>query len=159
SLYQALLDGGADQMDLWPGFIDAAAGSEELTDAQLALAARIAERKEAKESEDPSFLTRLAWVLLQKSRDPATAQTLSKRAVTLGPKAPALRRELVGVLIKSGLTRMALQMYDGLPLELEDRYRLVNLYAAEKNFAEAERQCRLILSERLDDRRALKLLA
>src|SRR5262249_11821644 len=58
-----------------------------------------------------------------------------------------------------GRTKDALRLYEGLPLDMDDRRRLVALHAAEKDFDAAERQCRALLEERPGDVEAMRLMA
>jgi predicted Zn-dependent protease len=156
--FQALLEAKFDQPELWRSFVDAAAGAQTLGEAQADLTLRIYERTDAEEAKDVVFLARLAWVL-QRLKETAKAGALLDRAVNLDPQTPADRRELAGVLAAAGRTRSALQMYEGLPLELADRYRLAALHAAVKDFAAAAEQCRAILKEKPTDKRARRQLA
>ncbi|HJT77401.1 MAG TPA: tetratricopeptide repeat protein, partial [Gemmataceae bacterium] len=86
-------------------------------------------------------------------------EPLADRAAGLAPTEPGPRKELAGVLAALGRTKPALHLYDGLSLDLDDRYRLAVLHAADKDFAAAAEQCRAILQERPDDRKALRELA
>jgi cellulose synthase/poly-beta-1,6-N-acetylglucosamine synthase-like glycosyltransferase/tetratricopeptide (TPR) repeat protein len=156
--FQALLEAKFDQPELWRSFVDAAAGAPQLTDAHAGLAVRIYERTDAEEAKDVVFLARLAWVL-QRVKETAKASALLDRAVVLRPPGPAARKELAGVLAAAGRSREALRLYEGLPLELADRYRLAALHAAVKDFAAAAEQCRAILKEKPTDKRARRQLA
>jgi cellulose synthase/poly-beta-1,6-N-acetylglucosamine synthase-like glycosyltransferase/tetratricopeptide (TPR) repeat protein len=156
--YQVLLEARFDRPELWPGYVDAAVGAPGLNPVQAALAVRIYDRTVTGGSKDVGFLTRLAWVL-HRRRESARARLLLDRALALGPKGPAARKELAGVLAAAGRTKEALAMYLGLSLDLADRYRLAGLYAAAKDFASAEEQCRAILKVRPEDRKAQRQLA
>jgi tetratricopeptide (TPR) repeat protein len=153
--FQALLETKFDQPELWRSFVDAAAIARQVGPEQARLAVRIAEQGEPN---DGVFLARLAWVL-QRVKETEWSGKVLDRAVALRPQQPAERKELAGMLAAAGKTKAALQMYDGLPLELDDRYQLASLYAADQDFAAAEQQCRLILKEKPEDRKALRLLA
>jgi cellulose synthase/poly-beta-1,6-N-acetylglucosamine synthase-like glycosyltransferase/predicted Zn-dependent protease len=157
--FQALLDGNFDRRELWPNYVAAASSAHELTEVQHRTLLRIDERLTADgAARDGIFLGRLAWVLYR-LKDTDRAGALADRAAALPPEQPAARKELAGVLAALGRTRPALQLYVGLPLELEDHYRLAVLYAADKDFAAAEKQCRLILQDRPNDAKALRQLA
>jgi predicted Zn-dependent protease len=155
--YQALLEARFDQPELWPGYINAAAGAQRVDARQAGVAVRIAEQTLAQESKDVALLTRLAWVL-HRLKDDARAGPLLDRAVALQPQEPAARKELAGVLAAAGKTRAAIRLYEGLPLDLDDRYRLAALHAADNDFAAAEQQCRALLRDRPDDKQAQRLL-
>jgi tetratricopeptide (TPR) repeat protein/cellulose synthase/poly-beta-1,6-N-acetylglucosamine synthase-like glycosyltransferase len=156
--YSALLAARFDQPELWRGFADAAAGVPRLTPEQTRLAVRITDGVLGGEAKDGVFLTRLAWVL-HREKEAGRAGALLDRAVALRPEEPAARKELAGVLAAAGKTKAALHLYEGLPLTPEDRQSLVALYAAEQDFAAAERECRALLKDRPDDRKTLRLLA
>src|SRR5262249_25030594 len=146
------------QPKLWACFVDAAAAAAHLQPEQLRTAVTIADKTLAGQVTDPSFLTRLAWVLY-KGHAPDRVNAILDRAVALQPREPAARRELAGVLAATGRHREALKLFEGVALVLEDRFRLAELHAAEHDFNAAESQCRAILRERPNDMRALKLLA
>jgi cellulose synthase/poly-beta-1,6-N-acetylglucosamine synthase-like glycosyltransferase/predicted Zn-dependent protease len=156
--FQALLEASFDQPDLWRDYVDAAAGAHQFLPAQAQLAVRIAEQMTRGEPKDPILLARLAWVLYRmKEKDRAGA--LIDRAATLRPDSPVARREVAGVLAALGRTKAALRLYEGLALDVEDRYRLTELYAADGDFDAAEAQCKALLRDRPEDRRALRQLA
>jgi cellulose synthase/poly-beta-1,6-N-acetylglucosamine synthase-like glycosyltransferase/predicted Zn-dependent protease len=156
--FQALLDGSLQQPDLWRGYVQAAAGVEHLTPVQQALVTRIARQPEVRDTKDPVFLARLGWVL-SRIKEPALAASFLERAVASRPTEPEARKELAGVLAGTGQYKQALQLYQGLTLDLEDQYRLVGLYAADQDFTGAERECRAILQKHADDKRARRMLA
>jgi cellulose synthase/poly-beta-1,6-N-acetylglucosamine synthase-like glycosyltransferase/tetratricopeptide (TPR) repeat protein len=155
---QALLTANFAQPKLWQCFVDAAAAATRLQPEQLRLAETIADKALAGQVTDPVFLTRLAWVL-HNGHAPARVNTILDRAVALKPREPAARRELAGVLAATGNHRQALKLFEGVALDLEDRFRLATLHSAEHDFNAAEIQCRAILREQPKDMRALKLLA
>jgi predicted Zn-dependent protease/cellulose synthase/poly-beta-1,6-N-acetylglucosamine synthase-like glycosyltransferase len=156
--YQALLEVRFDQPELWRGYADAAASAGQLTAEHARVAARIADQAVAGEAKDAVFLTRLAWVL-HRLKEAERAGALLDRAVALRPQDPAARKELAGVLAADGKTKAALHLYEGLPLLPEDRQTLAGLYAADQDYASAERECRAILKDRPEDRKTLRLLA
>jgi tetratricopeptide (TPR) repeat protein/cellulose synthase/poly-beta-1,6-N-acetylglucosamine synthase-like glycosyltransferase len=158
ALFQPMLEANFDQPETWPDFVNAAASASRLTEAQVRLATRIHDRDAVRSSKDCALLTRLAWVMLR-AKETSRAAELVERAFALRPEAPAMRKELAGVLAAVGRATEAVRLYDGLTLDLEDRRRLAGLHAAAKDFAAAEEQCRAILAEKPDDAAALRQLA
>jgi tetratricopeptide (TPR) repeat protein/cellulose synthase/poly-beta-1,6-N-acetylglucosamine synthase-like glycosyltransferase len=156
--FEALLEARFDQPALWRGFADAAASAQQLTPSAARLASKIADRVLTEDSKDGVLLTRLAWVL-HRQKEAARAGALLDRAVSRRPEDPAARKELAGVLAAAGKTKAALRLYEGLTLTLDDRRQLIGLYAADKDFAAAERECRAVLKVRPEDRQTLRLLA
>jgi predicted Zn-dependent protease len=156
--FQALLEAGFSRPELWAGYVAAAANAKKLEPEHKQMLLRIYDAVGSSAPREAVFLARLAWAL-QRLQESERAGTLLDRAVAMKPADPATRRELAGVLAAAGKTKDALQMYEGLPLSLEDRYRLSVLYAAAKDFAAAEKQCRAILSEKPEDRAARRQLA
>lgn len=158
---QKLLGANFDQPELWVSFVDAASGLDKgrLTREQLQLAVRLADRPAPETAPDKVlYLSRLAWVLHREEyRDRASA--LLDQAVASSPSDPKVRRELAGVLVAAGKNEAGLRLYEGLTLDLEDRYQLMVLHAAAKQFGQAEAQCRFILKERPADARARQWLA
>jgi tetratricopeptide (TPR) repeat protein/cellulose synthase/poly-beta-1,6-N-acetylglucosamine synthase-like glycosyltransferase len=109
-------------------------------------------------SGDPAFLTRLAWVL-ERGDETAGAEKLLDRAVALKPQAPALRKELAGVLAALRKYQPALDLYKDLPLEIEDRCRLAEIHSGAGDFKAALEQCEEILRLKPGDKRGLRLKA
>ncbi|HVS37471.1 MAG TPA: tetratricopeptide repeat protein [Gemmataceae bacterium] len=173
--YASLLTADFDRPALWWGFVDAAAGAGAMSDAQVRVALAIADktragehksdrvveafRKQGKEMAEASYLTRLAWVLLQHAKDPARAGVMLDMALALRPAAPTARKELAGVLAAAGRYTEALGMYDGLTLIWQDRLPLARIYAAAEDFDGAQEQCRLVLQAQPLDKEAQRLLA
>ncbi len=173
--YEALLTADFDQPVLWWGFVDAAAGADQMSDGQVrvALAAadktragehkseRVAEafRKQNKDMAEVAYLTRLAWVLHHHAKDPARAGEMLDMALALRPREPAERKELAGVLAAAGRYADALRMYDGLALTPQDHLPLARIYAAAQDFDGAAEQCRLVLDKQPLDKDAQSLLA
>jgi cellulose synthase/poly-beta-1,6-N-acetylglucosamine synthase-like glycosyltransferase/predicted Zn-dependent protease len=158
SRFQTLLESKFEQADLWPSYVDAAASASTVNDAQARLAVRIYDQAAMRESKDVTLLARLAWVL-HRTKETEKASQLIERLLALKPREPAARRELAGVLAGVGRNKDALRLYEGLPLTVEDRRRLASLYAAEKDFAAAEVECRTILREKPEDKQAMRQLA
>jgi tetratricopeptide (TPR) repeat protein/cellulose synthase/poly-beta-1,6-N-acetylglucosamine synthase-like glycosyltransferase len=173
--FEALLTADFDRPALWWSFVDAAAGAKELTEGQVHVVVAIADktqlgehkssrvieafRQEGRELTEATFLTRLAWVLLEHAKDPGRAAPILDLAVAAQPKEPAHRKELAGVLAAAGRYAEALRLYDGLPLEWQDRLPLARIYAAAENFDAAVKQCRLVLDKQPLDKDAQRLLA
>jgi predicted Zn-dependent protease len=174
-LYEALLRADFRRPELWYGFVDAAAACARLTPTQAALAQAIRDaaadgehrsapaleafRRDNHEPAEDAFLTRLAWVLIEHVRDSRQAEVLLDRAVALRPSAPALRKELAGVLAAARRYADALKMYEGLELNPADRVRLARIHAAAENFPAAAEQCRLVLQQQPLHKEARVLLA
>jgi cellulose synthase/poly-beta-1,6-N-acetylglucosamine synthase-like glycosyltransferase/predicted Zn-dependent protease len=158
ALYQCMLETNFELPELWAGYVDAAASAKQLSDAQARLAARIHDQEVVQQSKSFTLVLRLAWVL-HRVKQTEKVGRLIERARELLPEGPAERKELAGVLAAVGRNKEALALYEGLPLDVNDRRRLAALHAAEKNFLEAEEQCRCILRENPQDKAALRQLA
>jgi tetratricopeptide (TPR) repeat protein len=63
----------------------------------------------------------------------------------------AARKELAGVLVVAGMTDQALQLYEGLPLTVEEQGQLVDVYVAAGEYDEAEQLARKLCRSRPDD--------
>jgi tetratricopeptide (TPR) repeat protein/cellulose synthase/poly-beta-1,6-N-acetylglucosamine synthase-like glycosyltransferase len=156
--YQPLLETHFEQPRFWEGFVNAAAGARELNPAQHKLAGRIADQALTNPTAESTLLSRLAWIL-HRSQDPERAERLLNRALAVKPQDPAVRRELAGVLGAFGRNQLAIELYQGLSLDAEDRYRLAELYCAEKDFPAAQQQLQTALKEKPSDARVMRLLA
>jgi predicted Zn-dependent protease len=165
-LYRAILSERFEQPDpdqtleVWRGFIDAAASAKDLTPADRALVRRIADRMLDDPKTSVARLSRMAWVLFKS--DPAMTKNLLDAAVervAKTPTVPEFRRELAGVLSSVGRYAEARLMYDGLELTYQDRLRIAQIYTAESDFAAAEARIRAVLRERPDDKPTKLLLA
>jgi tetratricopeptide (TPR) repeat protein/cellulose synthase/poly-beta-1,6-N-acetylglucosamine synthase-like glycosyltransferase len=150
-----------EQPKLWGHFVSAAGNLNRgsLTRTQIQLALSIARRPvpESGPGKVP-YLTRLAWVLYREGHT-AAAGPLLDQAVALKPTDPATRRELAGVLLAAGRHEAGLRLFEGLSLTLDDRHQLVLLHAGTRQFADAEKQCQLILRNDPDNQRAREWLA
>jgi predicted Zn-dependent protease/cellulose synthase/poly-beta-1,6-N-acetylglucosamine synthase-like glycosyltransferase len=158
---EVLLKADFEQPDLWVCYVDAAGTLNKgtLTREQVQLALRLAGRPVPDKAPDKvQYLSRLAWVLHREDHT-AAAGPLLDQAVALKPQDPKVRRELAGVLVASGRNEAGLRLFEGLTLTLEDRHQLVVLHAAARQFDQAEKQCRAILQEAPDNRRAREWLA
>jgi cellulose synthase/poly-beta-1,6-N-acetylglucosamine synthase-like glycosyltransferase/predicted Zn-dependent protease len=161
--FEALLRADFRRPELWWGYVDAAAASTQLTGTQASLARSIRDeavegghrspavveafRRADRELAEDSFLTRLAWILIEHVRDSKGAEVLLDRALSLHPKRPERRKELAGVLAAARRYREALQQYDGLPLDIDDRLQLARIHAGAEDFAAAAAQCQLVLKQ------------
>jgi predicted Zn-dependent protease len=154
--YRNLLEKNPSRSEWWPGFIDAASTAPQLTAADAKLIRPIAE-KSARDGADAVFLSRLAWVL-HRLKETALCERVLNRALSLKPAEPAARKELAGVLAAAGRYKEALVLWEGLPLEAEDRPRLASLYEAASDFAGAAAQYRLILEKQPNDRAVMERL-
>ncbi len=173
--YEALLTADFDRPALWWGFVDAAAGSDAMTDGQVRVALAVADktragehrservveafRKQGKDMAEAAYLTRLAWVLQHHAKDPNRAGEVLDMALALRPREPAERKELAGVLAAVGRYKDALRMYEGLELTQQDRLPLARIHAAAEDFDGAAEQCRLFLEKQPLDKDAQRLLA
>jgi tetratricopeptide (TPR) repeat protein len=149
AIYRSLLEEAPKRKDLWIGYINAAAATPELTGADAKLIRPVAEQF-ARDSDDVILLSRLAWVLYR-LKETALFEQVLDRAQALKPTDPAARKELAGMLGAAGRFKEALALYEGLPLDAEDRRRLGHLYEAAQDFAGAAAQYRLILEKQPDD--------
>jgi cellulose synthase/poly-beta-1,6-N-acetylglucosamine synthase-like glycosyltransferase/predicted Zn-dependent protease len=154
--YRSLLEQAPTRKEWRTGYIKAAATAPELTDADAQLIRPIAEQS-AKDGEDVLFLSRLAWVL-HRLKEPALRERVLDRALALRPTDPESRKELAAVLGAAGRYKEALALYEGLPLDVEERRRLASLYEAAEDFAGAAAQYRLILEKHPGDRAVLERL-
>src|SRR5262249_46859815 len=145
--FEALLEAHVEQQEFMRGFVDAAAALPQLSEAQSALVRRLHERIVSAASKDAALLARLAW-LLYRAREPAKAETLLDQAIALRPGDQGVRRELAGTLAAVGRARDALQMYEGVALELNDRYYLIG------NYSTAFRKCREMLEDDPENKEA-----
>lgn len=156
-LFQKLLEEKFDRPSLWDGYIAAAAAVTELKPAQQAFVLRIYD-KVAEASNDVPLLARLAWIFYREKNEKHTDKLL-KRALALKPTEPVVKRELAGVLSATKRFKEAVKIYEDIPLELSDRYKLVGLYSTVNEFKAATQQCELILKEVPNDPKGLRLYA
>ena len=157
--YQAILATRFDQPKAWAGFVDAAAGADDLTLDQFKLAVRIGRQPSVLASENPALLGRLAWVMVRENHPDMAAPFLT-RAVDLKPTAAGEKRELAGVLNAAGRPADALAVYQGLdPLTPADHLRLADIHSALEQFAEAEADVQAYLAAKPGDPKGERLLA
>lgn len=157
-LFQKELERNPNRPKVWTGFVDAAAASRALTPTQQAFVIRSYDSTSLKESSDPAFLTRFAW-LMHLSGKSAEASSLASKALALKPEDPSIRKNLGGVFLALGNDKLAAQMYEGLRLDAEDQLQLVNIHNSQKDFTTAEKQARALLAASPDDRRLQRMLA
>lgn len=153
--FEALLQDNF-QPSIWRRFIDAASPhAKELTPGQIDWVVKIYEKAvvgargqvPTEPDKEAAFLSRLGWILYTAKKLSMANRTL-EAALALNPQVPAIRKELAGVLAASGKYTAALRLYDGLQLDIDDHYKLTEIYSAAKEFAKAEQQCQLYLKAR-----------
>jgi tetratricopeptide (TPR) repeat protein len=151
--YQQLLGDALDRPALWQGFADAAAGCKGcLTKDQKDAAIKLARVFRDREDIGITTLTRLGYALSQVEAPPELTSSLLERAFQNVPRDDvAARKELAGVLSAAGMTDQALQMYEGLPLTVEEQGRVVDVYVAAKQYDEAEQLARKLCRSRPGD--------
>jgi predicted Zn-dependent protease len=147
--FQELLEANFDRPELWRGFVDSAASLPQLSDGQAALVVRLHEKIVNAENQDVAFLARLAW-LVYRAREPAKAGALLNRALALKPRDEGVRRELAGTLAAVGRAQDALRMYEGMTLDMNDRYYLIGIHST------ARRKCQELLEEDAEDKEAAR---
>jgi tetratricopeptide (TPR) repeat protein len=104
------------------------------------------------EAKDVVFLARLAW-LLHRGKEVDKAKSLLAKVLAMHPVDAAVRKNLAGTLAAVGNYVEALRMYEGLPLDLDDRYHLVGITAS------AAQQYSAVLDAQPDDKDARRLAA
>jgi predicted Zn-dependent protease len=152
---------------VWAGFVDAAAALPSVGRPRAELALELADGVPAfaDPREQAQYLSRLSWVLVREGKATGTAAWLKRagtmldEAVALRPADPRVRRELAGVLAAADQHAAGLKMFEGLPLDPEDRFQLAVLHAGLKQFDEAEAHLQAVLKARPGDRRARQWLA
>jgi tetratricopeptide (TPR) repeat protein len=151
--YQQLLGDAFDRPALWQGFADAAAGCKgRLTKDQKQAAIKLATVFTDRKDVGIATLTRLGYALVHAEAPPELTSSLLERAVQNVPRDDvAARKELAGVLSAAGMMDQALQMYEGLPLTVEERGRVVDVYVASGEYNEAEQLARQLCQSRPDD--------
>jgi tetratricopeptide (TPR) repeat protein len=151
--YQQLLGDTFERPALWQGFADATAGckgrlTKDQKQATIKLAKLLADRKDVA----IPTLTRLGYALTQVEAPPELTSSLLERAFqNVRRNDLAARKELAGVLAAAGMTDQALQMYEGLPLTVEEQGQVVDVYVASGEFDEAEQLARKLCQSRPDD--------
>lgn len=157
-LFTQVLQDRFDNPEARIGFVNAAASAKVFTAHQARLARKLAEAPETLKSSDPTYLSRLAWVLIREGVDGPINRMLD-RAVAVLPETVPVKREVAGVLAAAGRAREALALFGTDIDKPEDHYELANIYAALKDFQPAIAQVRLFLQAKPESRRATRLLA
>jgi cellulose synthase/poly-beta-1,6-N-acetylglucosamine synthase-like glycosyltransferase/tetratricopeptide (TPR) repeat protein len=150
--YQKLLKENPEQTDLWPGYVNAAAGCKvPLTEDQKEFAILLGMAvKEAKHAE-PMTITRLSYVLIQVQAPLELVRSLLQMALKEMPEDPPARKELAGVLAAAKLPKESLALYEGLPLSFEEERQLVNIHVAAGDLEEAVRRMDTLSAKRPND--------
>lgn len=157
-MFAEILDKQFDLIVARQGFVNAAAAVKALTPDELKTALRISEDPLTLSSEDPVYLSRLAWTLIRE-RQVERADLLLNRAVFLAPSGTEARRELAGVLAAANRAEDALKLFGGKPETPEDHFRLAGIYAALKDFPKAIEECKAYIQAKPDDYEGERLLA
>jgi tetratricopeptide (TPR) repeat protein len=162
-LFQTLPDSALDDPKTRRAYIDAVAGlaPDAPTKPQAAKTLRSAELSlKAGDvlANEPTTLSRLAIGLVH-SGEVDTAGRVLDRALALPAATPAIRLELGGALVAAGRFADALRMYDGLRFDKDNRFRKVELFAAQKQWSEALVECRAVLARDPEDLDAQRRLA
>jgi cellulose synthase/poly-beta-1,6-N-acetylglucosamine synthase-like glycosyltransferase/predicted Zn-dependent protease len=165
--FEQLWGEGVHEPRVWRGLVNAAASAKQMTPSQVEFVAELADAmpRFGDSTEEAQYLSRLSWALVREGKAAGRRDWLDRagklldRAVTLPPPEAGALRELAGVLSAAERHRAGLQLYQGRPLDLEDRFQLAVLHAGLKQFVEAEQQLRVILKEKPDDARARQWLA
>src|SRR5262249_48045061 len=161
--YRALLTAPREQSRLWAGYLQALAGADNVTkdDAPLVRAIHDAALGDPAGEEargSAVFLARLAGGVLP-TGDKDKADPLFTRAIGMAAKEFVPRFELAAALIAAGKTGEGRKLFKDAKPDGVDRFQLVELYAAVREWDEAARQCRLILEAEPGQRHARRWLA
>jgi cellulose synthase/poly-beta-1,6-N-acetylglucosamine synthase-like glycosyltransferase/tetratricopeptide (TPR) repeat protein len=157
--FEAILTHTFERATVWPDFIDSAAAADKVTPDQLQLLRRIADQVSVQNSQSVKLVSRLGWVLARENQQELAERFLT-RAVALKPTDPAERKELARVLTGAGRATEALKQFDGLTdLTPTDQLQLATIHVALKDFATAERSCRVALVARPADPMIERFLA
>ncbi|HJT79255.1 MAG TPA: tetratricopeptide repeat protein, partial [Gemmataceae bacterium] len=153
-----LVEGHLDNKEVVRGYVDAAASADQLSPAQARTALAIYDHTLTGSADDPVFLSRLAWVL-QRLQEPDKSAVLLDRAAALNPQDPGVRRQMFGAFVAAGRWKEALQEFEGKELDYDTRLTVINLHLKGKDFEGAAKECRRLVEQKPDDRKALRLLA
>jgi cellulose synthase/poly-beta-1,6-N-acetylglucosamine synthase-like glycosyltransferase/tetratricopeptide (TPR) repeat protein len=135
------------------GFIDAAASAPALDPAQVAIARDLAARRREGEAPDPIAAARLAWVLIDKTKDPELRKEgieLVRKAATANPTKDEERKELAGVLAAAREFKAAADVLIPAIKTVEDRMKIADLYAGARQWDLAEQELNKIRQESTD---------
>lgn len=141
------------------GFIDAAASAPGLDPAQVAIARDVAARRKEGEAPEPVAAARLAWVLIDKTKDPdlrAEGLALVRKAATAENLKDDERRELAGVLAAAKEFKSAADVLTPAVKSPVDRIKIADLYAGARQWDLAERELVKIRNEVTDPGDKLK---
>ena len=125
------------------GFIDAAASAPALDPAQVAVAREIAARRRDGDAPEPVAAARLAWVLIDKTKDPDLRKEgldLVRKAAAANPTKDEERRELANVLAGAKEFRAAADILVPAIKTVDDRIKLVDLYSGARQWDLAEQE-------------------
>jgi len=151
--YQKLLEGKLDQADLWPGYVNAAAGCKvPLTGEQKEFAVKLGMSFTKAKHPDTLTTTRLAYVLVQAKAPLDLVQSLLQLSLEAVPQEPAARKELAGVLAAAKLSKESLKLYEGLSLSFDEERQLVDIHAAAGEFEYALKLMDKLSQSRPNDR-------
>ena len=157
-LFTALLEANFNRPNLWKPFTDAAAGANSLGATGLKVAERLASQPVVRASDDPAFLSRLAWTL-QRNKRTKLAAPLLDHVAALPIKEPKLIAEVAGVFSAAGRGRAALRLLQMLPPGEVDSLQLAMVYASLPDWPAAEREVRAALAKKPGDPTVERALA
>jgi tetratricopeptide (TPR) repeat protein len=164
--FEALLRDGVRDPRVLAGYVAAAAAVPAITLAQAELAWQLSDRMPALEDKaaETAYRSHLAWILLREGRGAkpewlARAGVLLDQAVALKPTEPAIKRELAGVLSAAGRFAAGLELFEGMPLQWEDRLQRIGLLAGARRFDEAVKEAEAVLASRHNEPQARLWLA
>jgi len=158
--YQKLLEGKIDQVDLWPGYVNAAAACKvPLTEEQKEFAVKLGMAFQKANHPETMTITRLSYVLIQAKAPLDLVRSLLQVALETVPAEPGPRKELAGVLAAARLSKEALKLYEGLPLSFEEERQLVNIQVAAGEFGNAVQRIGKLSQRRPNDRDLRQQLA
>lgn len=157
-LLTALLEANFNRPPLWKPFADAAAGAKAMTTSGLKIAERLAAQPLVRASDDPAFLSRLAWTL-HRGKKSQSAGPLLDRAAVLPIKEPKVVAEIAGVFSAAGRGRAALRLLQTLAPGEVDSLQLAMIHASLSDWPAAERECRAALAKKPGDPAVERVLA
>jgi tetratricopeptide (TPR) repeat protein/cellulose synthase/poly-beta-1,6-N-acetylglucosamine synthase-like glycosyltransferase len=140
------------------GYIDAAAGVQELGDSHRPAIEAIFEHLVSEPKPTPIYLARLGWVF-ERYREFGKSMQLLERAQTLAPKDPEIRKQYFAVLVINGRSNEAMELLGADRDDPEVRKLLIDVHIRKQDFAAAEKECRSVLLGKTDDVNTLRTLA
>jgi predicted Zn-dependent protease len=159
ALFQQLVEEGTAQPQDVKGFVDAASAATALGDSQKATAVALVDRALLDWSDNPQYLARLAWVLRRVKTTNRELELLERAAAIDRGATPDITRQFVGALVESKQWDRALPLVEQAERTPETRITLAGIYLEKKRYADAEKECRAVLTENADDLAARDLLA